>query len=458
MGAVNSSRHAAAVEEAEKESSSPITSYVVDHILNDEKMSSLSCSNKWSDYQVDFPSAENILSKQVQAFKQNTRAGRLESTPAKPVTLARMVEDLAAKVHASPSLQTKSMETKVTALKTLAAHLLAKRWEQVSRTTSEPVPRALAPRLSAPLVVAARISSGETVGTTSTITNESTKNESSDIGSSSSNGSTSIAVQSNQRGVLNVLSTQMEDACKSLSFEEAAKHVMDVASLPLTLAFVSTLLTMSKSYNISNNVMNLVNTTMKQFIPPPKNCSMVFGPFQDDTLLSSQHSAFTLSSGSNRTSYENSHSIIVWFIPNPIEEKSVSFSLLNSKKIEQLKCDIEWTKIGMGKVHIRFPSLNPPYDHPVLSHFVNGTIPGQPIQLRLDVKNGNFLSLYVDGVPLLPEDSRLTTFSTQLKDVLTFCSPTSKVWLRSTAKRREVEEEKDQEINGKGEKKDSKKK
>ena len=148
---------------------------------------------------------------------------------------------------------------------------------------------------------------------------------------------------------------------------------------------------------------------MKQFIPPPKNCSMVFGPFQDDILLSSQHSAFTLSSGSNRTSYENSHSIIVWFIPNPIEEKSVSFSLLNSKKIEQLKCDIEWTKIGMGKVHIRFPSLNPPYDHPVLSHFVNGTIPGQPIQLRLDVKNGNFLSLYVE-----PKDLKSIAKSNQL--------------------------------------------
>ena len=32
-----------------------------------------------------------------------------------------------------------------------------------------------------------------------------------------------------------------------------------------------------------------------------------------------------------------------------------------------------------------------------------GTVPNQPIQLRLDVENESVLSLYVDGVPLLPK-------------------------------------------------------
>jgi hypothetical protein len=71
---------------------------------------------------------------------------------------------------------------------------------------------------------------------------------------------------------------------------------------------------------------------------------------------------------------KTSHSIVAWFVPNPRVEQSVSFSLLNAAKKEQLKCEIVWTPTGMGSVHIHLPSLSTPFTHPVLSHLVNGTV------------------------------------------------------------------------------------
>ena len=61
---------------------------------------------------------------------------------------------------------------------------------------------------------------------------------------------------------------------------------------------------------------------------------------------------------------------------------------------------------GMGSVRISLPNnqSGPSVAYPVLSHLVDGTVPGQPMQIRLDVMNDE-LSLYIDGVPLLPKDS-----------------------------------------------------
>ena len=60
----------------------------------------------------------------------------------------------------------------------------------------------------------------------------------------------------------------------------------------------------------------------------------------------------------------------------------------------------------MGNVRISLPNNqgSPSVAYPVLSHLVDGTVPGQPMQIRLDVMNDE-LSLSIDGVPLLPKDS-----------------------------------------------------
>ena len=416
MGAVSSSRRGTTViQHIEEKTSTPITSYVVDHILDDKKMAALTCSNTWHENGLDHQQRDSTLPK---TFKQNTRAGRLESTPAKPVTLARMVEDLACQVHASPSLHTQSMAAKVTALKTVASHLLATRWSEGSRSTSEPVPRALAPRLGLPfgaIIAAVPVVGG--VGASATAAATTKGNATPNSAQTETNG-TSAATSSpaplSQHDVLQHLEAQMQQTCGSLAFEDAARRVMEVASLPLTLRFVSTLLAMDEAHVLPAQVLEEVKKTMGTFAPPPKKCSMVFGPFYDDVLLGSPHSIVKevgneggneggneVGNGSKQEqaqeqeakedateeakkeakkeateedTQKTSHSIVAWFVPNPRVEQSVSFSLLNAAKKEQLKCEIVWTPTGMGSVHIHLPSLSTPFTHPVLSHLVNGTV------------------------------------------------------------------------------------
>jgi hypothetical protein len=416
MGAVSSSRRGTTViQHIEEKTSTPITSYIVDHILDDKKMAALTCSNTWHENGLDHQQRDSTLPK---TFKQNTRAGRLESTPAKPVTLARMVEDLACQVHASPSLHNQSMAAKVTALKTVASHLLATRWSEGSRSTSEPVPRALAPRLGLPsgtIIAAVPMVGG--VGASATAAATTKGNATPNSAQTETNG-TSAATSSpaplSQHDVLQHLEAQMQQTCGSLAFEDAARRVMEVASLPLTLRFVSTLLAMDEAHVLPAQVLEEVKKTMGTFAPPPKKCSMVFGPFYDDVLLGSPHSIVkeVVNEGGNEEGNEEgnevgngskqeqaqeqeakeeakeeakgeatgeakqktSHSIVAWFVPNPRVEQSVSFSLLNAAKKEQLKCEIVWTPTGMGSVHIHLPSLSTPFTHPVLSHLVNGTV------------------------------------------------------------------------------------
>ena len=459
MGAVNSSQKK--IRFVSEKSGLPITTYIVDNILDDEKMSSLSCNNSGSESLTIDPAVHASLSKQVEAFKQNTRAGRLESTPSKPITLARMVEDLACNVHQSPSLHTQSLEIKVAALKTLAAHLLSTRWNEDSNSTSsEMVPRALLPRLAVAAgvgVAAPRLSvANSTVSNLSNLNNNNPTFNSSASSSGTEVVNESKSESNDQVDILASLNARMEASCNSSSFEEAARHVMSVASLPLTMAFVTSLISLPAAVPLdtttttttpptapsTSNLLQEVEQVMERFVPPPKKCAMIFGPFINDILLGSPLSVPIDPSGidlenesKTETKKINTHSIIAWFVPRPLEEQSISFSLLNHKKQNQLQCEIVWSKSGMGSVNIHLKGSA--IVHPVHSHLIDGTVEGRPLQLRLDVK-GDVMSLFIDGVPLLPKDSRL---SSHMGSLLQLFTPKSKVWLRTAAVPRIIEEE-----------------
>jgi hypothetical protein len=131
---------------------------------------------------------------------------------------------------------------------------------------------------------------------------------------------------------------RMEQEIQSSSLESAASSVMAAASLPLTLAFVSTLVSMPETTSIPSELLTTVENIISSFSPPPKKCAIIFGPFfERDVLLGSQHSELTPAEEKKNASEEStrSHSIIAWFIPRPKLENYITFSLMDEFKFRR---------------------------------------------------------------------------------------------------------------------------